>query len=88
MFLHLGRDVMTPYNDIIGIFDLDFTTKSRLTRDFLTRAERENRVEAVTDDLPASFVVCRNGRVYLSQISAATLKKRAESGTIVVDGNL
>ena len=37
MYLHLGQSVVVPYGDIIGIFDLDNTTQSHLTRTFLAR---------------------------------------------------
>ena len=84
MYLHLGQSVVTPYRDIIGIFDLDNASWSHLTRSFLERAEREGRVVNAASDLPRSFVVCREGKgeqvVYLSQLSSATLKGRAEEG--------
>ena len=84
MYLHLGQSVVVPYRDIVGVFDLDNTTASRRTREMLEQAQREGRVVNVSDDLPKSFVLCRRGRageerVYLSQLSAATLKGRAET---------
>lgn len=84
MYLYLGADTVVTGDTVIGIFDTDNTTLSKLTRDFLNRAEQDGRVVTITDDLPKSFVVCRdktgNETVYLSQLSAATLKKRAQSG--------
>ena len=81
MYLYLGQDTVIRTRDIIGIFDLDNTSISKLTRAYLARAQRENRVVEVTGELPKSFVVCsgRSGSltVYLSQISPATLLKRA-----------
>ena len=83
MYLHLGQSVVVADQDVIGIFDLDNSSYSRLTRDFLERAEKEGRVVSVTDDLPKSFALCRdrhgNTTVYLSQLSSATLKGRMES---------
>ena len=38
MYLHLGQSVVVPFRDVIGIFDLDTTTDSRITREFLKRA--------------------------------------------------
>ena len=35
MYLHLGSSVVIPQSDVLGIFDLDNTTSSRITRDFL-----------------------------------------------------
>ena len=84
MYLHLGASVVIHQDDVLGIFDLDNTTASRLTRDFLAKAEREGRVVSAGDDLPKSFLLCRDRRgndtVYLSQLAAATLVKRLESG--------
>ena len=85
MYLHLGSSVVIPQSDVLGIFDLDNTTSSRITRDFLAQAQRAGQVVTVGDDLPKSFTLCRDpaGRitVYLSQLSSATLLKRFESGS-------
>lgn len=82
MYLHLGQSVVVPYRDVIGIFDLDNSSWSLRTREFLERAEREGRVVNVTGDLPKSFALCqKRGQapvVYLSQLSSATLKGRME----------
>jgi hypothetical protein len=83
VYLHLGQSVVVPTSSIIGLFDLDNTSASHLTRRFLERAEQQGRVVNVSDDLPKSFVLCQQGdqppTVYLSQLSAATLLKRAEN---------
>jgi len=79
LYLHLGQDVVVGLKNVVGIFDLDRTTVSKYTRDFLYRAQKEGRVVNVSDELPKSYAVCEEkGRatVYISQISAATLKKR------------
>lgn len=84
MYLHLGQSVVTSCQEIIGIFDLDNASWSYRTRSFLERAEREGRVVNAATDIPRSFVLCqrRNGEIviYLSQLSSATLRSRAESG--------
>ncbi|MCC8121119.1 MAG: DUF370 domain-containing protein [Oscillospiraceae bacterium] len=80
MYLHLGQSVAVPEGEIIGIFDLDNTTGSKRTREFLNRAEREGHVASVGEDLPKSFILCQGKKgtaVYLSQLSPATLKGRA-----------
>jgi len=82
MYLHLGQSVVVPYSRIIGIFDLDNTSWSYKTREFLDRAEREGRVISVGEDIPRSFVLVgdREGlvKVYISQLSSAALLGRAE----------
>ena len=85
MYLHLGKGTVVNTEDIVGIFDLDITSQSHLTRQFLRRAEQTGKVVNAAEDLPRSFVVCRSGdrdRVYLSQIAAATLLRRAENGEL------
>lgn len=80
MYLHLGLDKVITFDDIIGIFDLDTSTVSKNTRDYLARAEEAGEVENVCNDLPKSFIVCLDGegkrKIYISQISSATLLKR------------
>ena len=85
MYLHLGQSVVVHQKDIIGIFDLDNTTFSFRTRKFLERAEREGRAVAVSEDLPKSFVLYQGkdgaAVIYLSQLSSATLRGRAENNS-------
>ena len=81
MYLHLGQDTVIKLRDIIGIFDLDKSTISKQTRDFLSRAERNGQVINVTSELPKSFVLCNKDHkyvVYISQISTTTLLKRTK----------
>ena len=86
MVLHIGEDTVVLRREVVGIFDLENTTVSKTTRDFLSAAEQRGDVVTVTDDIPRSFVVCVDGRgrttVYLSQISCATLKSRNERKTV------
>ncbi len=83
MYLHLGNDVVVRKSEIVGVFDLDNTSQSALTRRYLTEAERAGRVvNAAGAELPKSFVVCaRDGAqtIYLSQLNSSTLLKRSES---------
>ena len=79
MYLHLGKGTVVPKKEIVGIFDLDVTSQSHLTRRFLNAAEKAGEVENAAEDLPKSFVVCESGgkrRVILSQMASATLYKR------------
>ena len=86
MYLHLGQNTIVRDKDIIGIFDLDITSQSIRTRKFLNNAEKRGEVFAVTDDIPKSFVVSgQRGRqrIYISQLSTATLLRRSESSELV-----
>ena len=84
MYIHLGSDTVVTAKNIIGIFDIDYCSISKRTREFLRKAQDEGRVINVTEELPKSFVlVCgENGdKVYVSGVSPATLRKRALSST-------
>ena len=86
MYLHLGQSVVVPESSVVGLFDLDNTTGSHITRRFLKRSEKDGEIINVSDELPKSFVVCNeNGKteIYLSQLAAQTLLKR--SGTMRFD---
>ena len=81
-YLHLGEGVTLRCRDLIGIFDLERTTVSPLTRRFLADAQKGGRVVTVSYEMPRSFAVCAEPdggeTVYVTPIAAATLRKRAE----------
>ena len=83
MYLHLGKGMLVPKSDIVAVFDLDNSSYSHLTRDYLARAEKSGAVISdCIDDIPKSFVVVntpQGQRVYLSQLASATLMSRAEN---------
>ncbi len=78
MYLHLGHKTVINSNEIIGIFDLDTTTVSKRTRDFLNKNEKKNNIIIVSEEIPLSFIVCNNKKIYFSPVSSTTLQKRAE----------
>jgi len=82
MILHVGNDVVIHEEDIIGIFDIENTSVSKYTKEFLRNKQQNGSVVNVTYEMPKSFVVTiKNDRekVYLSQLAPVTLKKRGES---------
>lgn len=83
MYLHLGHKVVVPFDDIVGVFDLETSTVGEITRKFLAKASSLERVVNVSMEMPKSFVVCKPKKekdkdylVYISQLSTATLRKR------------
>lgn len=86
MYLHVGKSIAVSVKDIVGVFDMDNASWSRMTRAFLERAEKRGQMISATDELPKSFIVCQKGKgsqtVYLSQLSPATLKGRLEQGEL------
>lgn len=79
MYLHLGENTVIRTDDIIGIFDMDTSTISKWTKEYLSNATKSKRVINVTMELPKSYVICNENneiKVYISQISSQTLMKR------------
>ncbi len=80
MYLNLGNDMAVRSSSVIGIFDLDNTSTSKRTREFLAAAEKEGQV-VPCDDLPKSFVLTVEyglPQVHLTSLSYATLEKRLD----------
>ena len=78
MYLSIGNDMAVRDRSIIGIFDLDNTSTSKRTREFLERSEQDGEV-VPCDDLPKSFVVTAEyglSRVHLTSLNSYTLEKR------------
>ena len=86
MYLHIGDNVSIPEKDIIGIFDIDKTTTTGDTRNFLSRSEQVGTSITISEEMPKSFIVTaeRNSektqKIYISPISASTLKERSQKG--------
>ena len=79
MYMHLGENTVVRTDSIIEIFDIDTSTISEWTKDYLSNATKNKRVINVSMELPKSFVVCNENneiKVYVSQISSQTLMKR------------
>lgn len=83
MYLHLGEETAVRSEGIIGIFDIENTSVSKHTKEFLASAGKSGIVRNVSYEMPKSFIVCSEKvvkTVYISPISAATLKKRGKAG--------
>ena len=66
MYLHIGASVVIPEQDVLGIFDLDNTTSSRITRNFLAQAQQAGQV------IP-------NGRIFPNPSSSAGTRGKVKS---------
>ena len=78
MYLSIGNDMAVRDSSVIGIFDMDNTSTSKRTREFLNKAEKEGQV-IPCDDLPKSFVLTAEygfSRIHLTSLSSVTLEKR------------
>lgn len=78
MYLDIGKDFSVRDSSIVGIFDLENTSTSARTREFLNHAEKEGQV-VPCDELPKSFLLTSEygmPRVWLTEYNASTLEKR------------
>ncbi len=81
MFLHIGEGKVISKKNIIGIFDLENTSVSKKTREFLRINEKKGNTEYVGYEIPKTYILedRKNGeKVVFTNISTQTLQKRAE----------
>ena len=64
MYVLLGDSVISD-RDVVGVFDMDATTVSVRTRDFLKKAQDGGRVVNTSYELPKAFVVTKE-KVYIT----------------------
>ena len=82
MYLHAGNNKIIRERDIIGIFDMDNSTVSHITRKYLAEAEKDGRVIIAKDEIPKSFILYKQNGKYMvcfSQISTSSLMGRTET---------
>lgn len=78
MYINIGNDMSVRDKSIIGIFDMDNTSTSKRTKEFLRKAEKNGEI-VPCDDLPKSFILTAEygmARVHLTALSPSTLEKR------------
>ena len=79
MYLHLGCDTVVNTKDIISILDLESTSISKYSKEFLKIVEEEGFVRNVSEEIPKSFVICEEkgqSVVYITNISTKALAGR------------
>lgn len=82
MYLHLGGETMVNTSDIVAIMDMETSSTSKKTREFLKKTQNSGEVISVNEELPKSYVITTEKgktKVYISPISSQTLLKRANN---------
>ena len=80
MYLHVGNNKNIRERDIIGIFDMDTSTVSQITRKYLSKAEKSDITVSAGEELPKSFVLYKKGdgfEICFSQLSTGSLLGRS-----------
>ena len=78
MYLHIGAGRLVRASSIIGCFDMDGHTDSRVNRDFLKSAEKRGVTSSAGDDLPRTFILTDDGVIF-THISTAAVVGRIGS---------
>lgn len=80
MYIHLGGEIVIDNSQIVGCFDIDKTTISGTTRNFLKNAQDMNRIIHINvNELPKSFIVTEkdgDSKIYLTNLTVQTIIKR------------
>ena len=78
MYVHIGGTYSLSSHAILAVLDLDEVTArpaSSPMLSWLADMDRQLRVDIISEELPRSVVITA-GRVYLSPVSTATLRRR------------
>ena len=78
MFITIAPEKIVRTDEIVGIFDLDTASQTKTARDYFKKAERSGRVKITGIELPKSFIVMKDGTVYLSQYAVKILAARTK----------
>ena len=79
MFIHIGEGKVLSKKEIIGIFDLETTSVSKKTREFLRINEKKGNVEYVSAEIPKTYIITESKlrkKVFVTQISSQTIFKK------------
>ena len=81
MFLHIGNDVAVYMKEVIAVLDMETATTMKESREFLKMCEEEGFLYTIAPgELPKSIIITEedgNNFVYVSPISASTIRKRS-----------
>ena len=78
MYVDIDTDSLVNGDDVVGIFDLDNTTVNKFTNVFLYKMQAEGKIEYLVSDIPKSFILMKDGTVFVVELSSQILKKRFE----------
>ncbi len=74
--VYLGGETFIKDTDIIGVFDIDTSSVSKKTRDFLEYNEKEkNVVYSNIYEFPRSFILTKD-KVFITPTSTITLNRK------------
>lgn len=82
VYVNIGNNRNIPTSGIVGIYDMDSSTRSNLMRKWLRDAQKNGQVVSVATSLPKSIIYYDDGiqeNVYFSPFSPAVIQGRIEN---------
>ena len=80
MYINIGTELLIKDKDILGIFDLDNTTVSKSTREYINNSAKKGECITISiEELPKSFIVTTKKdkkEIYISPLNTSTIFKR------------
>lgn len=84
MYITVSQGFSVDDRSVIGIFDLDNSTRSQDTRKFLRKSEKQGEVRARSRDIPKCFLLC-DDFVCLVQTASTQMVGRARQSISTTD---
>ena len=81
MKLYLNEEYGIDPASVVGIFDMDTATAAAVTREFLTKKEKDGVLTPVTAEIPVSFIVSEERgtlKVLLTRNAPKVLARRTK----------
>ena len=81
MYLHVGNHKNIRLGDIIGIFDMDNVTLSKLSQQYLAAKDARGEVESAREEIPKSFILYKEkgkNKICFSPLSSSSLLGRCD----------
>nr|WP_207952373.1 extracellular matrix/biofilm biosynthesis regulator RemA family protein [Paenibacillus turpanensis] len=72
----MGGEKIIQSSELIAIFDVSVEASSKISKQFVTNAQKTKNMVVIGEEETKSVVVTKT-KVYYSPISSTTLKKRA-----------
>ena len=89
MYINVGGDMLLKTGDIVGIMDIENTSTSKITKEFLRKTGKS--VINISEELPKTFIITKERgktNLYISPVSSGTLYKRVKTVKTMKGRNL
>ncbi len=82
MYIHLGNKKNIREKNIIGIFDMDNATMSKVTQKTLNKLQKDGKLITTVDEIPKSLILTEDF-VYMSQLAPRSIYGRLTEKEII-----